>query len=134
MQQIYNVLYTLMGDSPSITRVKRISKDPGKRNKHISIAKYTKGRTVLDIGCSVGAFSLLMSKYAHQVIGIDVSAPAITTARQAAKKMNITNANFRVLDFWSLTPEMLKDWKIDTIFTHKTFGDIGNGCERLLEK
>ncbi len=129
---IYNALRRI-SKKAELGRYKKISRNVVSREKYISIAQYAEGRRVLDIGCSVGFFSLLMSQYATHVIGIDISSHGVGIAQKASELLQITNVDFRVMDFFSITPKLLRKWKIDTIFTHKTFGALGKKGDKHLE-
>jgi 23S rRNA (uracil1939-C5)-methyltransferase len=49
---------------------------------------------VLDAYCGVGTISLLLSKYASQVIGVECVSQAVEDAKENAKKNKIENATF----------------------------------------
>lgn len=55
---------------------------------------YIKGK-VLDIGCGTGEFSIRLSQYGYEVLGIDISDIAIQKAKASAKLVGV-NANFKV--------------------------------------
>jgi ubiquinone/menaquinone biosynthesis C-methylase UbiE len=52
---------------------------------------------VLDVGCGMGSFSLILAKALSQmkVTGVDLSAPAIEAARSLATEMQLQNVEFR---------------------------------------
>jgi len=52
---------------------------------------------ILDIGCGVGFFSILLSKHGHQVTGVDLTESMIDKANQLADEENV-NAGFMVMD------------------------------------
>ena len=57
-------------------------------------ASVTKDTTVLDVCCGTGTIGLSMAKHARAVFGVDLSEPAIKSAKANAKRNNITNATF----------------------------------------
>jgi 23S rRNA (uracil1939-C5)-methyltransferase len=58
-----------------------------------------KGEEVLDLGCGVGPFSLVMSRTWDRVIGVDVRRSSILRARENACQNRIANARFLSGDF-----------------------------------
>jgi len=61
------------------------------------------GDNVLDVACGTGALSLSLAAGSRLVTGIDLSEDMIVTARQAAKRMNMGNTSFKVLDATDLS-------------------------------
>ena len=57
---------------------------------------------VLDLYCGIGTISLLMSKYANLVIGVEIVDDAIKCARENAEINNINNAEFICSDVGKL--------------------------------
>lgn len=57
---------------------------------------YVKNKKVLDIGCGTGYGDFLLSQYAKEVIGIDISKDAIDFAQEHYKKENL---NFYIMDW-----------------------------------
>jgi len=60
-----------------------------------------KPKSILEIGCGRGDFSLQLARYFPnaQIIGIDPSAEAITIARCRLKQMSLTNVQFEIASF-----------------------------------
>ncbi|MCA9026112.1 MAG: class I SAM-dependent rRNA methyltransferase [Planctomycetaceae bacterium] len=56
------------------------------RDNRRAVAQYVRGRRVLDLHCYTGGFSIAAARLggAHEVIGVDSSAPAITMATENA--------------------------------------------------
>lgn len=52
--------------------------------------------TIFDLYCGVGFFSLRLSKYASQVIGIESNLKAVLAAEANARRNNIQNVSFHV--------------------------------------
>ncbi len=61
-----------------------------------------KGSAVLDFGCGRGTYSVQLAKQAKRVVGIDLSPVAIEQARERARELGISNAEFQVADAESL--------------------------------
>lgn len=65
----------------------------------ISIADLKSGETVLDLGSGAGFDAFLAAKQVGEfgkVIGMDMTPEMIQKARENAKKLNITNVDFRL--------------------------------------
>jgi 23S rRNA (cytosine1962-C5)-methyltransferase len=63
-------------------------------NRH-RVAQFAPGRRVLDAFCYTGGFGLYTARAgATEVIGVDVSEPALTLARQNAAANGLTNATY----------------------------------------
>jgi len=61
-----------------------------------SISNYwVSGKTVIDIGCSIGVGSNILSHYARHVWGIDINEEAIKFAKQVFERPNLS---FEVID------------------------------------
>ena len=58
-------------------------------------------RTALDLGCGSGALALVLARAADRVVGTDLNARAIAFARINAMLNGITNAEFRVGDWYA---------------------------------
>lgn len=57
---------------------------------------HVKNKTVLDVGCSVGAISIGCAKEGADVLGVDYDGESIRTAIGAAERLGVKNANFQV--------------------------------------
>jgi 23S rRNA (uracil747-C5)-methyltransferase len=55
-------------------------------------------KTVLDLFCGVGAFSLFASPYVEKVLGVELSSQAISNAIEATRMNQISNATFLAAD------------------------------------
>lgn len=62
--------------------------------KAIESAKISKEDTVLDAYCGIGTIGLIASKYAKEVVGVEIVKEAVIDAINNAKNNNITNAYF----------------------------------------
>ncbi len=60
----------------------------------IEMANICQEDTVLDTYCGIGTITLLASKYAKQVIGVELNPDAVKDARMNAKLNNIKNVHF----------------------------------------
>jgi 23S rRNA (cytosine1962-C5)-methyltransferase len=74
------------------------------RENRIAAGGYARGR-VLDAFTYQGAFALHLARGAEQVIGVDVSAPAITQARRNAELNAATNVEFVEANVFDLLHE-----------------------------
>jgi 2-polyprenyl-3-methyl-5-hydroxy-6-metoxy-1,4-benzoquinol methylase len=63
-----------------------------------------KGKSVLDVGCGQGFFSIPLAKQANHVTGIDISGQSIEYARAAARALQIDNVSFQQIDLFEFTP------------------------------
>jgi len=57
-----------------------------------------KARKILDFGCGPGRMIIPFSKYADEVIGIDISEDMLKEAKQNCTKFNVNNASFYLSD------------------------------------
>lgn len=84
--------------------------------KVLEFAKLTNEETVLDLYCGVGTISLLLAKYAKQVIGVEIVEEAIQSAKQNAELNKIRNIEFVCKDAKEFTTLCLETEKeIDVI-------------------
>ena len=74
----------------------------------IDAAGITKEDTVLDLYCGVGTITLVMSKAAGKVIGVEVIEQAVADARDNAKRNGIENAEFLCADAGAAALELEK--------------------------
>jgi SAM-dependent methyltransferase len=71
------------------------------------------GRSVLDIGCGPGHYSLVLAnKGAAQVLGIDFADGMLRVARQRAAKQGVTNCTFEKIDFLDFSFQRRFDYTI----------------------
>jgi 23S rRNA (cytosine1962-C5)-methyltransferase len=69
------------------------------RDNRQAVARYAGGRRVLDAFCYTGGFGLAASRAgAREVVGVDVSEPALALARQNAELNDISAASFILAD------------------------------------
>jgi 23S rRNA (cytosine1962-C5)-methyltransferase len=65
------------------------------RDNRVAVARFASGRRVLDAFCYTGGFGLHAAKAgAREVIGVDVSEPALALARQNAELNGLANVSF----------------------------------------
>jgi len=74
----------------------------------IEAAGITKEDTVLDLYCGVGTISLVMSKAAGKVIGVEVVEQAVADAKDNAMRNGIDNAEFLCADAGAAALELEK--------------------------
>jgi ubiquinone/menaquinone biosynthesis C-methylase UbiE len=65
--------------------------------EHKMLRALPPGRKVLDVGCAAGRASIALARKGHAVIGVDVAAPLIEQAREAARRAGV-QARFQVCD------------------------------------
>lgn len=82
--------------------------------------------TVLDIGCGTGENTIYLAERGYDVLGIDISPPAIDAARRNASERGVPFARFAVAD--ALQPgESTYDTIMDSALFH-IFDDHGRGA------
>jgi 23S rRNA (uracil1939-C5)-methyltransferase len=86
-------------------------------NKAIDMAKLTGDEVVLDAYCGIGTVSLIVSKKAKGVIGVELNKDAVKDAIKNAKRNNINNARFYNDDAGDFMVALAKEKQsIDTVF------------------
>jgi SAM-dependent methyltransferase len=73
-----------------------------------------KGKRVLDIACNSGFWSIQCALLGAEVVGFDGRAELIEQANLLKSITGADNANFRVLDFWQMSPSVL-DGRFDIV-------------------
>lgn len=76
--------------------------------------EYIKDKVVLDIACGEGYGTNLLSSYAKDIIGVDISSETVEAAKEKYKKNNL---NFKV---GSATQIPLEDKKVDVVVSFET--------------
>ena len=66
-----------------------------------------KGKRVLDIACNSGFWSVQCALRGADVIGCDARRELIDQANSIKAIVGISNIDFRVMDFWHMSPESL---------------------------
>ena len=95
----WNHYFCLDGDIQTIQK-RNIPKSEGSnlakwsRIQTIIKKNYFKDKTILDIGCSDGYFSLMTSKFANKVIGVDPDSSRIKKANFIKSYFKLENCNF----------------------------------------
>ncbi len=92
-------------------------------DKFLSLKK-GQGRSVLEVGCAIGAFSKLLKERGFEVTATDISEFIIKKARQLQK-----DVKFKVLDIEN-SPEI--DEKYDYIFAFEVLEHLNNPQKALL--
>jgi len=80
---------------------------------NIILEQYSKGKAVLEYGCGPGDNAFFLAQHAYKLTAIDISDYAIKTATEKAKKLNITNAEFKEMNAEELE---FKDNSFDLVF------------------
>lgn len=86
---------------------------PVRKVEHTILSKLNKGSTILDLGCGSGRFSIGATQSGCNVVGIDITSDAISTAQQKAKKLGLKNIQFLVGD---MTAIPFEDKTFDYVF------------------
>ena len=76
-----------------------------------------KEQVIIDFYCGIGTLSLLASKHAEKVIGIELNASSVEMARTNAETNDITNVEFYAMDAKNFLAELpkMKDQQIAVI-------------------
>ncbi len=86
-------------------------------NTAIEYAKLTDKDIVLDAYCGTGTIGLVASKFAKQVVGVELNSDAVQDAKKNAKLNNITNASFYSADAGEFMVSLADAGeKIDVVF------------------
>jgi 23S rRNA (uracil1939-C5)-methyltransferase len=78
-------------------------------DKALDLAKINKNDRVIDAYCGVGTISIFASKYAKEVIGVELNKQAIKDAKINQKINNIDNINFIADDATNFMTHMAKE-------------------------
>jgi 23S rRNA (uracil1939-C5)-methyltransferase len=83
----------------------------------IKLADMKGSENVLDAYCGVGTISLIASRFAKQVYGVEIVKEAVDDAIKNAHINNITNTRFFAVDVTDFISDVVKDkQKIDVVF------------------
>ncbi len=86
-------------------------------NKAIDMAELTGTEVVLDAYCGIGTISLIASRKAKSVIGVELNKDAVRDAMKNAKRNNISNVSFYNDDAGNFMVGLAKEKQyIDTVF------------------
>ncbi len=97
--------------------------------KALSLASPQKNETVFDLYSGSGTISLFLAQKAKEVIGIEIVADAVNSARENAKLNNIENAKFHLGKAETLAPKLIGDGLcVDIVVVDPP----RKGCERSL--
>ncbi len=100
-------------------------------NKAVEYAKVSKDDTVFDLYCGVGSISLYVSRYAKNVVGVEIVESAVENAKVNAKINNIENAEFFCGDCPQKTKQLIeKGYKADVVIVDPP----RKGCDESLLK
>ena len=78
-------------------------------------------KSVLDIGCNIGFFSLYTSQFVKHVEGLELNESLVKIGKRAKEEIGITNCDFLLGDFNYFAP----DKKYDAIFSFAVHRWIG---------
>jgi SAM-dependent methyltransferase len=65
------------------------------------------GKRILDIACNSGFWSIQCALLGSEVVGFDARAELIEQANLMKSIVGVNNVEFRVLDFWDMSPQSL---------------------------
>lgn len=65
------------------------------------------GKRVLDIACNSGFWSFQCALLGAEVIGFDARTELVEQAKLIQRIVGLSNVDFRLLDFWEMSPESL---------------------------
>jgi len=91
------------------------------------------GMRVLDVGCGAGDPALEIAAWVRprgRVVGIDIAAPMLATARRRARLLGLTNAQFRRADLASLRLRGRFD-ALAARFSLMFAADVGEALEQM---
>ena len=114
----------LGGDVRYFKRYETIIKNKIFYNRMNDVFKEFKNKNVLDIGCHIGFFDMLISPFANRVIGIDIVSDSIKKAQYLRNMMGIQNTEFLVKDIFKIDDIFIKKYDIDALFCHAVFGNL----------
>jgi tRNA (mo5U34)-methyltransferase len=66
-----------------------------------------RGKRVLDIACNSGFWSVQCALLGADVVGFDARNELVEQAKLIKRITGLSNVDFRVLDFWDMSPELL---------------------------
>ncbi len=78
----------------------------------LEVAEITKQDVVFDLYCGIGTISLLMSKYAKKVYGIEIVKEAVKMAKENAELNQVDNVDFIAGDVEKILDELIHKNKI----------------------
>lgn len=107
-----------------VKRIRSIFSEPETRANFDSVFQLFRGKTVLDVGCNAGYFSVWISRYARFVHGIDINADCIGAAEQLRSKLRHSpkNVQFDTQSAISLSSDDIRDKSISAIWEFKSAG------------
>lgn len=107
-------------------------RDMEHRAKIMQLPDDFKGKTVLDIGCNLGAVCLEVAKRnAGRVVGIDIHPKTISIAKEIAKHMGYTNVEYHVAnidDGLENLKKIIGDDKFDNLFVLSVMNNVDRKC------
>jgi SAM-dependent methyltransferase len=89
-----------------------------------NVLKHFNKKIVLDVGCHVGYYSVLISSFAKQVIGIDINNKALTKADYFIKLFDSNNIIFKYFSVFDIDDKFMTQNNVNAVFIHKTVGDV----------
>jgi len=100
-------------------RYYRDTSNKKERDQMDRVFRKFKNKNVLDVGCHIGYYALLISSFANNVLGIDVSEKEIKRANYFKKMVDSNNTKFIFYSAFDLNDEFMEQNKIDAVFFHK---------------
>jgi tRNA (mo5U34)-methyltransferase len=90
-----------------------------------------KGKRVLDISCNSGFWSLQCALLGADVVGFDARPELIAQANLIKSIVGVENVEFKVMDFWQMTPQSLGG-KFDAVLNLGVLSHLSDPLEVLL--
>ncbi|TQO24176.1 23S rRNA (uracil(747)-C(5))-methyltransferase RlmC [Paramicrobacterium agarici] len=91
-------------------------------------------RSVWDLYCGVGGFALHLADGSRDVMGIEVSAEAIESARTSARDAALENVRFTATDAADFAVDQLSEQSPDLVVVNPPRRGIGTELARALER
>lgn len=104
-------------------RIRTTLNDKNIYNIYETIFKMFINKNVLDIGCNMGHFSVLISNFANKVYGIDISENNIKIANELKRKLDTDNKlQFELISAFDINIDFINNKQVNAIFLYKVSG------------
>jgi 2-polyprenyl-3-methyl-5-hydroxy-6-metoxy-1,4-benzoquinol methylase len=119
------------------TKSGSLPKTPLQRFKHFmpylvqSCNGSLRGKRILDISCNSGFWSIQCALLGAEVVGFDARPELIAQANMIKAVVGIDNVQFKVMDFWQMTPQSLHGM-FDAVLNMGVLSHLSDPFEVLL--
>lgn len=96
------------------------------------LERCTDARTILELFCGAGNFTLNLARRGQRVLGLEVSEEAVASGREIAEASGV-EAEFRVAELPDGLVEALSDHKPDTVLLDPPRTGASEACEILVD-